>query len=69
MSTKTTTALLAGSHAKSLFPKRAPASAEHGGTRIEMNISVNQFLLALAIALLLTNGLIWAFVKYWLFAP
>lgn len=45
------------------------AGAEPVVTRNEMTISVNKVLLALAIAFFLTNGLIWAFVRYWLFAP
>ena len=77
MSTKPAMALLAGSQVKSPLPKPTRASAEHrvagnirkDVTRDEMNISGNQVLLALAIAFLLTNGLIWAFVRYWLFAP
>lgn len=72
MSTKQATALLAGPLAKSPFPKQT-ASAEHrlagDVTRNEMSISVNRVLLTLALAFLLTNGLLWAFVRYWLFAP
>lgn len=69
MSTKPATALLAGSHVKSPFPKQTRTRAEHRVTKGEFNISGNQFLLSLAMAFLLTNGLIWAFVRYWLFAP
>jgi hypothetical protein len=52
---------------QSLAKANAP-KAEHGVTRSEINISGDQVLLALAIAFLLTNQLIWAFVGYWLFA-
>jgi hypothetical protein len=69
VSTKPVTALLAGSHVKSRFPKQTRTRAEHGVTKSAINISGNQFLLVLAMAFLLTNGLIWAFVRYWLFAP
>ena len=69
MSTKPAAALLAGSDVKSPFPKQTRARAEFGVTKSEINISGTQFLLALAMAFLLTNGLIGAFVRYWLFAP
>ncbi len=69
MSTKTTTTLLAGSPVKTLFPRQARAVADRGVTRSEINISGIRVLLALAIAFLLTNGIIWAFVRYWLFKP
>lgn len=77
MSTKPATALLGGDAARSSFLKESGASAEQhiagdvgkGVATNEMSISGNKVLLALAIAFLLTNGLIWAFVRYWLFAP
>lgn len=69
MSTKPTTVLLAGPQVKSPIRKQVHASAELGVKRSEINISGNKVLLALAMAFLLTNGLIWALVRYWLFAP
>lgn len=69
MSTKSATALLIGSQVKGPIPMQTRESAEHGVTKKEMSISGNKVLLALTIAFLLTNGLIWAFVRYWLFAP
>ena len=76
MSTEPAGSLLTDDAAKNLSLKQTRASAEHrvtgdvksGNARKEMNTSVSRVLLMLAMALLLTNGLIWAFVKYWLFA-
>ena len=69
MSTKPATALLEATQVKSPFPDQARESAERSVSRSEINISGNKVLLALTVAFLLTNGLIWAFVRYWLFAP
>lgn len=77
MSIKPAAALLTNDPVKSRSPKPTRASAEHrviedfkgGIARKEMNTSVSRVLLVLAMAFLLTNGLIWALVKYWLFAP
>ena len=77
MSTEPAGSLLTDDATKNLSLKQTRASAEHrviedvksGIARKEMNTSVSRVLLMLAMAFLLTNGLIWAFVKYWLFAP
>ena len=77
MSTKPATVLLRDHPVRSSFLKQAGASTEHrvagdvkkDVARNEISISGNKVLLALAIAFLLTNGLIWAFVRHWLFAP
>lgn len=42
---------------------------DHGGATNEINISGNQALVALAAAFCLAGPLLWAFVRYWLFAP
>ncbi len=43
--------------------------ADHGGATREINISGNQALVGLALAFCLAGPLLWAFVRYWLFAP
>jgi hypothetical protein len=43
--------------------------AQQGGATREINISGNQVLVVLAASFCLTVPLVWAFVKYWLFAP
>jgi hypothetical protein len=43
--------------------------AQHRGATREINISGTQVLVALAGAFSLAGPLLWAFVKYWLFAP
>ena len=48
--------------------KLAIAPAQQGAKR-EINISGNQVLLALTTGFFLTGGFVWAFVRYWLFAP
>jgi hypothetical protein len=42
---------------------------DHGGATREINISGNQALVGLAVAFCLAGPLLWAFVRYWLFAP
>ena len=42
---------------------------DHGGATREIIISGNQALVALAAAFCLAGPLLWAFVRYWLFAP
>ena len=77
MSTKPAAPLLTYDPVKSLPLKQTGASAKHwvigdvtsGIARMEMSTSVNQVLLALVMAFLFTNGIIWVLVKYWLFAP
>ena len=77
MSTKPATPLLTEDPVKSLSSEQTRTRAEHrvagdvkrGVATNEMSVSVNRVLLVLAIAFLLTNGLIWALVRYWLFAP
>jgi hypothetical protein len=43
--------------------------AQHGSATREINISGNQVLVALATVSCLAGPLVWAFVRYWLFAP
>jgi hypothetical protein len=45
-----------------------PRAVEQGRARRELNISGNQVPLALATAFCLAGALVWAFVRYWLFA-
>lgn len=47
----------------------ARVSTDHRGATREINISVNQALVALAATFCLAGTLLWAFVRYWLFAP
>jgi len=49
--------------------KSTPVFVHHGSALREMNISGNQVLVALAIAFCLAGPILWAFVRYWLFAP
>jgi hypothetical protein len=51
------------------LPKSTPVFAQHGSATREVNISGNQVLLALAAAFCFAGPLLWAFVRYWLFAP
>ncbi len=48
--------------------KSTPVFVHHGSALREMNISGNQVLVALAIAFCLAGPILWAFVRYWLFA-
>jgi len=48
--------------------KSTPVFVHHGSALSEMNISGNQVLVALAIAFCLAGPILWAFVRYWLFA-
>jgi hypothetical protein len=57
----------AGNSQRSL-PKSTPVSGQPGGASDEINISGNQVLVALAACFCLMGPLVWAFVKYWLFA-
>jgi hypothetical protein len=50
------------------FPKSTPALGQLGITTGEINISANQVLVALAAGFCLMGPLVWAFVRYWLFA-
>jgi hypothetical protein len=50
------------------LPKSTLVFAQHGSATREINISGNQVLLALAAAFCLAGPLLWAFVRYWLFA-
>lgn len=69
--------LLSYDPVKSLPLKQTGASAKHrvtgdvtsGIARMEMSTSVSRVLFTLVMAFLFTNGIIWVFVKYWLFAP
>jgi len=49
--------------------KSTPVFVHHRYALREMNISGNQVLVALAIAFCLAGPILWAFVRYWLFAP
>jgi hypothetical protein len=51
------------------LPKSKLVFAQHGSATREINISGNQVLLALAAAFCFAGPLLWAFVRYWLFAP
>ena len=42
--------------------------ARLGGSTREINISGNHVLMALAVAFCLAGPIVWAFVRYWLFA-
>ena len=41
----------------------------HRVVDLEINISGNQVLVALASSLCLAGTIVWAFVRYWIFAP
>ena len=45
-----------------------PMFAQRGGTP-ELNISGSQILMTLAAGICLAGPLVWALLKYWLFAP
>jgi hypothetical protein len=45
-----------------------PVFGQPGGASDEINISGNQVLVALAAGFCLMGPLVWAFVRYWLFA-
>ena len=51
------------------LPRPNGELAQHRGATREINISGTQVLVALAGAFSLAGPLLWAFVKYWLFAP
>jgi hypothetical protein len=51
------------------LPKSTLVFAQHDSATREITISGNQVLLALAAAFCLAGPLLWAFVRYWLFAP
>jgi hypothetical protein len=55
-------------HSSANPSQSTPVLVELGAKVPEMNITGNDMLLALAIALCLAGPLAWAFVKYWLFA-
>ena len=55
-------------NSRRLLLKSKPVFVHHGPAKREMNISGNQMLVALAIAFCLAGPLVWAFVRYWLFA-
>ena len=55
-----------GSEVPGLKSKRM--FAQRGGTP-QLNISSSQILMALAAGICLVGPLVWALLKYWLFAP
>jgi hypothetical protein len=46
-----------------------PLFSERSDKTREINISISHLLLALALAVLSGAPLVWALVRYWLFAP
>ena len=57
----------AGNSQRSL-PKSTPVFVQLGSPTGELSISGSQVLMALAAGLCLMAPLVWAFVRYWLFA-
>lgn len=56
-------------HSRRSLPKSPLVFAQHGGATDEVNISGNQVLGAVLVAFCLMGTLVWALVRYWLFAP
>jgi len=50
------------------LPKSTSVLGQRGIATGEINISANQVLVALAAGFCLMGPLVWAFVRYWLFA-
>jgi hypothetical protein len=57
-----------GDNSRPSPPKSTPGFVQHGSAIRQINISGNQVLVALVIASCLAGPLVWAFVRYWLFA-
>lgn len=55
-------------NSRRILPKSKAVFVHHGPAKREMNISGDQMLVTLAIAFCLAGPLVWAFVRYWLFA-
>ena len=56
-------------HSRRSLPKSLLVFGQHGGATDEVNITGNQVLVAVFVASCLMGTLVWAFVRYWLFAP